>query len=109
MPMILARLGGFDRRKLERHRAIMLQQGWGISDEKWLNINTDGPDCPLAKVYGRRDVNRLMRGFTDIRTEVWHFDAAHWSVVGRVLPGRLVSWLGRNFGWHRIIYAAKPG
>jgi SAM-dependent methyltransferase len=109
MPMILAKLAGFDQSKLERHRAIMLHQGWNISDDKWLNINTDGPDCPLAKIYGRREVDLLMRGFTEVRTEVRHFDTAHWSVIGRVLPGLLVSWLGRHFGWHRIIYAAKPG
>jgi ubiquinone/menaquinone biosynthesis C-methylase UbiE len=101
----LARLTGFDERLLLRHRALLRQR---MTKEEWISANTDGPDCPLAKVYGRREAMALFRGFQDVRTEVRHFNRAHWPGLGRIAPEWLGAWLGRKFGWHRMIYGKKP-
>ena len=48
-------------------------------DAEWLSRNTDGPDNP-----------------------------DHWGPLDRALPAAAVAALGRRWGWHRIVYAAKP-
>jgi 2-polyprenyl-3-methyl-5-hydroxy-6-metoxy-1,4-benzoquinol methylase len=106
MPRLLAAITGFDRAKLEGHRGLLLSRP-NMTKAEWISVNTDGPDCPLAKVYNRREALALFNRFASVRTEVFHFDRAHWSFLGRLMPDRVAAWLGRHFGWHRIVYAAK--
>ncbi|MDW8238438.1 MAG: class I SAM-dependent methyltransferase [Acidobacteriota bacterium] len=107
MPALVAKLTGFERWKLERHREIMLTRG-RLSKQEWISMNTDGPDCPLAKVYTAAEALALFKDFTDVRTEVWHFNRLHWPLIGRLLPERLVQFLGRRWGWHRFVFGRKP-
>ena len=71
-------------------------------------MNTDGPECPLARVYSARGALELFRDFEDVRTDVWFFNEAHWPLVGRLLPDDIRRRLGRRFGWHRMVYGRKP-
>ena len=70
-------------------------------------MNTDGPLCPLAKVYSKREAAELFRRFRDVRQEIWEFNTEHWPLVGKVIPERVVHAIGRLWGWHRIIDGAK--
>src|SRR5438552_13315752 len=74
----LATLLGLPAQKLERHRELA-RQARDMSDAEWLSRNTDGPDNP-----------------------------DHWGPLDRALPAAAVAALGRRWGWHRIVYAAKP-
>jgi len=105
MPGLLAAITGFDRWKLEGHREMLKKK---ISKEKWISMNTDGPFCPLAGVYNGREAAILFKGFESVRQEVWEFNVDHWSFVGRAIPDRMAKWIGRRWGWHRMIYATKP-
>jgi SAM-dependent methyltransferase len=107
MPTVLARLTGLPEWKLQGHREIMLRNPH-MTHEQWVSANTDGPDCPLAKVYSRADVLRLFGAFQDVRTGVYLFDRAHWPFIGRRLPESVVQWLGRRWGWHRMVAGQKP-
>ena len=107
MPGILAAVLRFDREKLEKHRDALFSKG-RISKAEWISMNTDGPDCPLAKVYGRRDVLKLFARFEDLKTEVLFFDRSHWSFLGRLMPDAVANFLGRRWGWHRMVYGRKP-
>jgi hypothetical protein len=106
MPQLLSRLTGFEQTKLERHRGIMLSTA-SMTKEKWISINTDGPDCPLAKVYTAEQARSLFRKFKDVHTEAWFFDHTHWSFIGKATPRTLRNWLGRKWGWHRMVYGRK--
>ncbi len=106
MPGLIAAITGFDRWKLEGHREMMRKKG-KISKDEWISMNTDGPYCPLAKVYNRGEAAALFAAFADVRQEVWEFNVEHWSFIGKALPDSLVKWLGRHWGWHRIIYGRK--
>jgi ubiquinone/menaquinone biosynthesis C-methylase UbiE len=106
MPRMVASVTGFDRWKLEGHRQFLMAKK-RISKEEWISMNTDGPFCPLARVYNRREADRLFREFGNVRQEVWEFNSDHWSFVGRAIPQRVTRWLGRHWGWHRMIYGAK--
>jgi SAM-dependent methyltransferase len=106
MPGLVSSITGFERWKLEGHRRLLRERG-RISKEDWISMNTDGPMCPLARVYDREEAARLFRDFGKLRQEVWEFNIDHWPVIGRAIPKSLVQWLGRQWGWHRMIYGEK--
>jgi ubiquinone/menaquinone biosynthesis C-methylase UbiE len=106
MPRVTAAVLGFSREKLKRHRALMLERPH-MPNEQWISMNTDGPDCPLAKVYSAAEARALFARFAEVRTEVRHFDRGHWSFLGKLMPDVLVRWIGRRWGWHRMVYARK--
>ena|ERR1700677_917068 len=106
MPRIIAALTGFDQRKLEGHREILVQQG-RMTKQQWISMNTDGPFCPLARVYNHSEAAELFKDFADVRQEVWEFNSEHWSFLGKLIPRKLERWLGRQWGWHRMIYGTK--
>ena len=106
-PPLIARVLGLPRDKLERHQKHLLENPHP-TPEQWLSMNTDGPDCPLARVFSAAEVRELFAGFEEITTEVHHFDRSHWPFVGRLISDRLSEALGRRFGWTRIVHAQKP-
>jgi SAM-dependent methyltransferase len=106
MPGLIAWLTGFDRWKLEGHRKI-LREKKRVSKQEWISMNTDGPSCPLARVYSRNEAATLFADFKNVRQEVWEFNVDHWPFVRRAIPHCVAKWVGRRWGWHRIIYGQK--
>jgi ubiquinone/menaquinone biosynthesis C-methylase UbiE len=106
MPGIISRITGFDRWKLEGHRDILIKAG-RMSKEDWISINTDGPSCPLARVYNYKEAAELFHNFAGVRQEVWEFNSEHWSFLGKLIPLSLERRIGGLWGWHRMIYGTK--
>jgi ubiquinone/menaquinone biosynthesis C-methylase UbiE len=106
MPRLIAMVTGFDQWKLEGHRKILIERK-NMSKQDWISMNTDGPFCPLARVYDRTEVEDLFRDFKNVRQEVWEFNVEHWSFVRRAIPSSVAKWIGRRWGWHRMIYGQK--
>jgi hypothetical protein len=96
---------GLPEAKLRRHAELFASRR--MSAQEWLNRNTDGPDNPYSLVYGRSEAEELLSGFNIRRNEVWFFDARHWGLPGRLLPAFIVNFLGRRWGWHRIVHAVS--
>ena len=106
-PSLMSKITGFSEAKLIGHREIMLKKK-RMSKQEWININTDGPYCPLSKVYNKREARELFNNFHNVKQEVWEFNTEHWSFLGRLIPTKVARWIGRLWGWHRIIYGKKP-
>lgn len=109
LPWLIAFFGkiGFPKEKLQRHVELFEKFG-KMDDAEWLSRNTDGPDNPYSLVYGRDEIPPLLgEGFRVLRNEVYYFDWRHWGVLGRILPKALVGWLGKRWGWHRVVLAQK--
>jgi ubiquinone/menaquinone biosynthesis C-methylase UbiE len=106
MPKVVARITGLDEWKLEGHRKIWTEKK--ISKEEWVSMNTDGPFCPLARVYDESEAAELFKEFGNMKQEIWEFNEDHWPFVRRLLPKSTVKWIGRRWGWHRMIYGEKP-
>ena len=104
MPGLLATVTGFDRWKLEGHKEMLKQK---ISKEQWISMNTDGPFCPLARVYNWKEAAALFAPFGEVKQEIWEFNVDHWSFLGKLIPDRLAKWIGRHWGWHRMVYGSK--
>ena len=105
MPRLISAVTGFDRWKLEGHRDLLKRK---LSKEEWVSMNTDGPFCPLARVYNQQEAAALFSAFENVRQEVWEFNVDHWSFIGRAIPDSVAKWIGWHWGWHRIIYGNKP-
>jgi ubiquinone/menaquinone biosynthesis C-methylase UbiE len=105
-PRLIGAITGFDRWKLEGHRKLLKGKG-KVSKQDWISMNTDGPFCPLARVYGHHDAAALFGVFENVRQEIWEFNVDHWSFIGKAIPDVVAKWLGHRWGWHRIIYGEK--
>jgi ubiquinone/menaquinone biosynthesis C-methylase UbiE len=97
---------GLPREKLERHVEIY-RTSKNMNAQEWLSRNTDGPDNPYSCVYGRIDAEKLFHDFSIISDDVYFFDYRHWGIFGRAMPQSLVNYLGKRWGWHRIVHAMK--
>ena len=108
-PKILAAMIGLDEQKLRKHRAIFLSER--MTHERWVSINTDGPDCPLAKVYDAGTARAMFdaAGFAEISMGLRYFQTDHYGRLAMLIPRSFAEWLGRAAGWHRYIRARKPG
>lgn len=106
MPRLIFRLTGFAEWKLVGHRELLMQRPT-LSKEEWVSKNTDGPNCPLSKVYNKHETAELFRMFRDMRQEVWEFNTEHWSFIGSLIPDGVARRIGRLWGWHRMIYGTK--
>lgn len=106
MPSLISKVTGLDEWRLEGHQK-RLRERHRVSEEEWVSMNTDGPYCPLAKVYNRRETAELFARFRDVKQEVWEFNTDHWSWIGRIIPKRVAYRMGRLWGWHRMIYGTK--
>jgi 2-polyprenyl-3-methyl-5-hydroxy-6-metoxy-1,4-benzoquinol methylase len=105
-PALLAKLLRLPRGTLEGHRRQLLRIAHPSHDE-WVSMNTDGPDCPLARVYSAREVRSLFAGFDEVRTKVYMFDRRHWPLLGSLISDRMEGVIGRRVGWNRMTYATK--
>jgi len=108
MPSVLSRLTGFSQSKLNGHRDVLLNKP-RMTKEEWVTINTDGPHCPLSRVYDKKQAEELFSKFAQLKMEIWEFNTDHWSFVGKLIPTILARRIGRLWGWHRIIYGRKAG
>lgn len=107
-PKSFSKLTGFKLEMLNRHREIMLDEK--MTKERWISINTDGPNCPLAKVYNKKQATKLLGdvGFREINNYVRYFNKTHYSFIGKLIPNNIADWIGNWGGWHRWVKAVKP-
>jgi len=107
-PKLLSKLTGFNKEILEKHRQILIDGN--MTKDKWISINTDGPDCPLAKVYSKDNAQELFMqaGFINIRNFKRYFNTEHYSFLGKLIPNVVADHIGNFAGWHRWVKACKP-
>jgi SAM-dependent methyltransferase len=104
--VLIAKTLGLPREKLDGHRENLLKIP-RPTHEQWVSMNTDGPACPLARVYSAAEAGALFERFGDVRMEVHFFDTSHWPLIGRLLSEGAANAIGTRFGWYRSIYAQK--
>ena len=107
-PRIISKLTGFDYDLLIKHKNILTNRK--LTHQEWISINTDGPDCPLAKVYTKKEAEQMFHnaGFVNVEQQVRYFNKSHYSFVGKMIPNFVADILGKWAGWHRWISASKP-
>ena len=105
---LIHRLTGEPVSTLREHAHLMnSQEEIYLKPDEFLNQNTDGAGNPLARVYSRREAQKLFGAFKEVRLET-HFLNKRWlPVVGRLLPRSTEKLLASRWGWHLWIYATK--
>jgi SAM-dependent methyltransferase len=94
--------GTADRGIWDAHYANFSRLGWRyLRAQTFVHHCTDGPQCPVAFTFTRRDVARLFREFTAL-----HTSGAH-CPFGRLVPRAMERALGSALGWHLQIRAIK--
>jgi hypothetical protein len=111
-PRFISKITGFNRDKLERHRQLFLKKE-KMTKQQWVSMNTDGPDCPLSKVYTKKEAQKLFvrAGFIIKRNYTGYFNKTHYSFLGKLIPNFAANLIGKLWGWHRWIEVIKciPG
>lgn len=100
--------GNADRRVWEIHYLNFLTTGWRyLAARNFVHHCTDGPECPIAYVFSRREARRLFARFTDVRLEVAYFPFRQ-SPLTAWIPFWMERALAPLVGWHLCIFARKP-
>jgi len=89
------------------HYDNFLASGWSyLQARNFVHHCTDGPECPYAYTYSKRDATKLFGQFSSVETAVAHFP------LGKYLGDRMGSRsieraLAKTCGWHLLIRATK--
>jgi ubiquinone/menaquinone biosynthesis C-methylase UbiE len=105
---LIHRLTGEPIESLQEHaKKLREARNGSISDEEFLNQNTDGAGNPLARVYSRREARELFKDFSEVKFRAFFLNKRFVPIVGNLLPRSLEARLAARWGWHLWIYARK--
>jgi ubiquinone/menaquinone biosynthesis C-methylase UbiE len=91
----------------ELHYGNFLREGWSyLSPENFTHHCTDGPECPRAYTYSRRDARALFSRFSSVRMRTAHLPLNKYPLA-RYLPRGFEQWCAGKMGWHLLIDAVK--
>ncbi len=89
------------------HYLNFLRKGWRyLTPKEFVHHCTDGPECPYAYVYSKKDINKLFSDFSEIKTKVGHFPLRKHKITSWV-PFFIEKYIAFKLGWNLIIYAKK--
>lgn len=104
---LLGLRGNESARVWEIHYANFLREGWSyLKAANFVHHCTDGPECPYAFTYSRRDARRLFAQFRAVDISVAHFPLNKYP-GGRWIPRTVERHLAGLIGWHLLIRATK--
>lgn len=89
------------------HYWNFLQKGWSyLASSNFVHHCTDGPECPYAYVFSRKDIAKLFADFKGVQMRVAHFPMRKYNVT-RWVPFFFEKFIAFKLGWNLIIYADK--
>jgi SAM-dependent methyltransferase len=89
-----------------REHAQLAKNGNSSADD-FLSQSTDGAGNPLARVYSRREAERIFRDFSKVELRAYFLNKRFIPLIGNLLPRSIESLLASRWGWHLWIYATK--
>lgn len=89
------------------HYRNFLGEGWGyLRAGNFVHHCTDGPECPYAFVYTKREAQTIFSRFRSVKTCVYHFPVRKYR-FGKWVPVGLESFLARHLGWYLCVSLEK--
>jgi SAM-dependent methyltransferase len=95
-------------------KRLLVPGYWGKSLQQVLNMN-DGEECPLAKVYTKPEVRKMLHRFQGVE---FTLNQLSWrqlflipplgQILSAILPSCSESFFARHFGWSLYVRAIKP-
>jgi 2-polyprenyl-3-methyl-5-hydroxy-6-metoxy-1,4-benzoquinol methylase len=104
----LAGMRGNASEKLwEIHYDNFLKEGWSYLEARnFVPHCTDGPECPYAYAYSRRDALTLFASFRSVDMQVAHLPLNN-CPGGQLIPRAAERFVAEKMGWHLLIRATK--
>ena len=101
--------GNEDAAVYQIHYENWLRDGCSyLKAENFVHHCTDGPECPYAFVYSKKDIHRIFgKKFNDVATRVTHFPLNRYPFLSK-LPRVCEEIFARIMGWYLFVYATKP-
>ena len=97
--------GNRDRRLWEAHYHNFLKEGWAyLRASHFVHHCTDGPECPVARAFSKRQARTLFAKFGSVEMKVAHFPLKRHH---RWIPFGLEKFLAARVGWYLFIFAGK--
>ena len=98
--------GNASEKVWEIHYDNFLKEGWSyLKAPNFVHHCTDGPECPYAYTYSRREASRLFAPFRSVDMKVAHFPLNKYP-GGQLIP-RAAERFITKVGWHLLIRATK--
>lgn len=99
--------GNQDKSVWQLHYENFLRQGWAyLTPQNFVHHCTDGPECPFAFVYTKRDIRKLFSRFSHLDMKVAHFPLRKYR-IGKWIPLWLEKALASKLGWYLFVFATK--
>ncbi len=97
--------GNQDRQLWDIHYRNFLQAGWSyLKASNFVHHCTDGPECPIAYTFSRKEARKLFGKFHDVEMKVAHFPLKKYCAW---FPLGLERFLAGKIGWYLFIFAEK--
>jgi ubiquinone/menaquinone biosynthesis C-methylase UbiE len=89
------------------HYENFLREGWSyFKAERFTHHCTDGPECPFAFVFSKREARKLFGKFSRVDLSVAHFPLQKYP-FGKHIPRAFEKAIAAYAGWHLLISATK--
>jgi SAM-dependent methyltransferase len=99
--------GNADRKVWEIHYHNFLKNGWSyLAARNFVHHCTDGPECPVASAFSKREGQGLFSNFRDVRMRVAHFPLNKYP-LGKWIPFGAEKFLASKIGWYLFVFATK--
>ncbi len=97
--------GNQSNRVWEIHYRNFLTRGWGyLKAKNFVHHCADGPECPIAHAFSKREVSKLFNRFQEVRMAVAHFPVKRYF---RWFPLKAEQFLASHLGWYLFTFAKK--
>jgi ubiquinone/menaquinone biosynthesis C-methylase UbiE len=99
--------GNASEKVWETHYDNFLKEGWSyLKASNFAHHGTDGPECPYAYTYSRREASRLFSPFRSVDMSIAHFPLNKYS-GGQLIPRAAERFIAQRLGWHLLVRATK--
>jgi ubiquinone/menaquinone biosynthesis C-methylase UbiE len=97
--------GNQDPRVWDLHYQNFLKRGWSyLKADNFVHHCTDGPECPVAFAFSKKEARQLFAKFRDVTFRVAHFPLRRYSCY---FPFAVEKGLAETLGWYLFIFATK--
>jgi len=97
--------GNQDRRVWDVHFQNFLKEGWSyLRAKNFVHHCTDGPECPVAYAFSKKEARALFVKFGSVQMKVAHFPLKKYH---RWIPFGLEKGLAARLGWYLFVFAQK--
>jgi ubiquinone/menaquinone biosynthesis C-methylase UbiE len=87
------------------HYQNFLKRGWSyLKAANFVHHCTDGPECPVAFAFSKKEARLLFNKFRGVGFRVAHFPLRRYS---RYFPFALEKFLAQRIGWYLFVFAVK--